>query len=228
MEPQILVNEVYPNPETGSEWVELIVTEKIAEDFSIEDYTIFDSYHQIYRFSDDEQFLNQLLVVEVSGLNNDQDSVIIKNATGNIIDSFSYTETEKGLSWAREIDSSIFSLSEASCNLVNPLITPAPTEEPNPTISPTATPTPTLSTIPTANPTNPAPSPKKTKKYHYYDLSKIKLESQDKIFENRTGRLVFFGKKQGQAEVLGAIIGSSLIILSALFLIYAKVKSKHH
>jgi hypothetical protein len=235
MEAQILINEVYPNPETGSEWVELIANEEVNEDYSLENYTIFDSYHQIYKFSDEDRFIDQLLAVELSGLNNDQDSVVLKDAQGNILDSFSYTKTEKGKSWARELDSNIFSLNEASRNSVNPPITPTPSAEPSVSVSPSLDITPTTITIApiqtltqTPTPINSISPPKETKKYHYYDLQKIKLESQEKTFENRTGRLFFFGKKQGQAELVNAIIGSSLIILSALFLIYAKIKNKHH
>jgi hypothetical protein len=235
VEPQILINEIYPNPETGSEWVELIVIEEIAEDFSLEAYTIFDSYHQIYKFSDKDKFIDQLLVVELSGLNNDQDSVVLKDAHGNILDSFSYIKTEKGKSWAREIDSNIFSLNEASRNSVNPPITATPSAEPSASVSTSLNITPTTITIAPIQTLTKTPTPinsiypsKETRKYHYHDLQKIKLESQEKTFENRTGRLFFFGKKQGQAELVDAIIGSSLIILSSLFLIYAKIKNKYH
>lgn len=227
---QILINEVYPNPESGSEWIEFITTEELAEDFSLINYTIFDSYHQIYKFSGDEEFNEQILVVEISGLNNDTDSVVFKDAEGNVLNSFTYTETSKGLSWAREINSDIFSIGQASPNAINPTLTPSPSPTVEVTLAttPSTTSTPTGTIIPTVTPTDVSPTPKINKEYHNYDLSKIKLKSQEKTFTDRAGQLAILAEEQGQAEILSAIIGSSLIIVSALFLIYVKVKSQHH
>jgi hypothetical protein len=247
----IYINEIHPNPETGNEWIELWIDgdANTINDFSLNNYTIFDSTRQIYKFSN-EQFLNQLLVVEVSGLNNDLDSVILKDETGNILDSFSYTTTQKGLSFAREIGSNNFILNEASRNQINPRNTPAPT---NLEISPTASPS-TIQTSTSPSPTqipqirtssqptiilkNPSPSqttktinleePDISPTYRPYDLSKINLKSEQKYFKERQTRLVFLGKNLKQTEIQNAIIGSSLIILSSIFLIYVKVKSKHN
>ncbi len=222
---EILINEIYPNPESGSEWIEFLAIGQIDENLSLSNYTIFDSYHQIYKFSD-EKFTDQILVIEVSGLNNDQDSVILKDSSGAVLDSFSYSETQKGLSWSREPETENFILSETSKNLINPEITPTPTTSPTPTTTPTPTSTPTETT--TENPaTTPSPTVyQQTKKSYKYDLNNIKLQIEEKPFSNRKTRLVFLGKTEGKTEILNAIIGSSLIILSSLFLIYVKIKAK--
>ena len=235
MQAQIIINEIHPNPDSGSEWIELLlITEETDGSFSLTNFTIFDSARQIYKFTN-EQFINKLLVIEVSGLNNDTDSVILKNELGNILDSFTYNQSEKGLSWSRENISNTFILTAPSRNLENLHITP--TQTPTPTLTLTATitftPTPTPTLTPTTNPTpinnlvTTTPQ-KEIRQLTSYDLSKIKLNSQDKEMPERELRLVFIGKQIGQAEIINAIIGSFLIILSSIFLIYVKIKNKHH
>lgn len=243
----IYISEIHPNPETGSEWIELSTSEPMDNNLNLANYSIFDSYHQIHKFTN-EQFSNRLLVVELSGLNNDQDSVILKNENGEIIDSFKYTTTQKGLSFARDEMSDTFTIEVASKNQVNPSESPTPSLEPSPTITPTSSPTTVkASPTPSEKPISLEPSisitntsaivdTNQTKttnqniktKYHDYDLNQIKLKTEDKSFTERLTRLVFLGKNQGQAEIINAIIGSSLIILSSLFLIYAKFKKKRN
>lgn len=233
MEPQILINEVYPNPDSGSEWIELLlIAEKADESFNLENFTIFDNTRQIYKFTN-EQFINKLLVIEVNGLNNDTDSVTLKNESGNILNSFTYEQSEKGLSWSRENNSNTFILANPSRNLANPYISPVQTLTPILTPTPTFISTPTPTQTPTASPT-PINTPtattpqKETQQITNYDLNKIKLNNHDKEMQKRELRLVFIGKQIEQTEIINAIIGSFLIILSSIFLIYVKIKNKHH
>lgn len=237
MESQILINEVHPNPDSGVEWIELLlITEKTDENFNLTNFTIFDSTRQIYKFNN-EQFINQILVIEVSGLNNDADSIILKNEFGTIIDSFTYNQSEKGLSWSRENNSNIFILTASSRNIKNPYITPTPTLTPTAiTFTPTFTPTPTISLIPSNTPTNITPQKKNQEFikneikqiFRSYDLAKIKLNIEDKEIIKKESRLVFISKEMEQAWIINAIIGSFLLILGACFLIYVKIKNKHH
>lgn len=232
---EILINEIHPNPESGSEWIEFLSKEEVDENLSLDGYTIFDSYHQIYKFSN-EEFIDQILVVEVSGLNNDNDSVILKDSSNIILDSFNYATTQKGLSWSREIEANSFILSTASKNLANLTttseITQTTTISPTLTITPTPTATIAASLTPSTtltihSPTfTPATLNQKIKKPYKYDLDNTKLKIEEKAFANRETRLVVLGKTQGKAEILNAIIGSSLIILSSFFLIYVKIKGK--
>ena len=101
MSDKILINEVYPNPESGSEWIELYTDQEPNIEFSLANFTLSDSVRQIYKFTN-EKFINQLLVIEVTGLNNDTDSVVLKDNDGNILDAFTYEHTEKGLSCKAE------------------------------------------------------------------------------------------------------------------------------
>jgi hypothetical protein len=231
----IFINEIHPNQESGSEWVELILVGDEAN-VNLLNYTIFDSARQIFKFSN-EQFSNQLLVVELTGLNNDQDSVILKDNLGNVLDSFSYTSTTKGLSWAKNPNSTEFTLSEPTRGQPNLVPTPSPT--PSPTITPTQAP----SSSPTANPSGtPNPtvssaeknttqtttnSPVKKIQYPYYRLDKVQLQPVQIDREERLSRLVFLGQKTATTELKNAIIGSFLLILGASYLLYAKFKKNH-
>ena len=237
MEAQILINEIHPSPTSGSEWIELWLTNE-TEAISLEGFSIFDNTRQIYEFTN-EHFINQLLVIELSGLNNDGDSVILKNTENETLDSFTYDKTEKGLSWSRCEPNNTFILTSPSRNLINPTITNSPTPIATPTVNLTPTLTPTLTQIITNSPTpaitpNTKPSEKPllnagTKELHQkYDLSKIKLNDIDEKTQERTLRLVFIGEQLGQTEIMNVIIGSFLIILSASFLLYVKIKNKHH
>lgn len=243
MAAQIIINEIHPNQESGSEWIELRLTDETAS-ISLENFSIFDNTRQIYKFTN-EQFVNQLLVVELSGLNNDTDSVVLKNAKNEILDSFTYEKSEKGLSWSRDELSHTFILTSPSRNLSNPIVTNSPTPtvvslaSPTPTPTPTPTPplsTPTQTTINDQKPTNISnTNPLKTRSktsntkqiFKEYDLEKIKLNTIDKEIQKKQLRLVFIGEQVGQAEIVNAIIGSFLIILSALLLLYVKIKNKH-
>lgn len=241
MSQSIFINEVFPNPESGSEWIEFYTSEENSNGLSLSNYTIFDSYHQIYKFSN-EKFIDHLLVVEVSGLNNDQDSVSLKDETGNTIDSFQYVVTQKGLSFAKNLKTEIFTIDNPSRNQINPSIniTPTLTQNPNPTTiaSSTNEKQTSLSTTPTSEPTNTKTQttsavsnhtnaiPNLPYKYHQYDLSKVILITRENKFQERLTRLVFLGENQERWKIINAIIGSSLIILSSLFLIYVKIKKR--
>lgn len=244
MPAQIVINEIHPNPDSGNEWIELLlISEEVEEYYNLENFTVFDRTRQIYKFSN-EQFNNQLLTIEVSGLNNDTDAVILKDKLGNIIDSFTYDKTEKGLSWSKKLIDNIFILTSPSRNSENLDVTPTLTTTPPLTITPT--PTPTLVQILTQTPTvspvlvntvvkttlqkeiQQSADDKIEQIYKTYDLNKIKLESHDQKINQREVRLVFIGKRIEQTEIINAIIGSFLIILSSVLFVYVKIKNQHH
>ncbi len=244
MSATILINEAHPNPESGNEWIELYITQEPAEEFSLNNFTLFDSARQIYKFTN-QQFINQILVVEVSGLNNDSDSVILKNSNSEILDALTYDKTEKGLSWSRNLTDNTFALTAPSRNLINPTPTPTttPTLTPTATSTPTITPTTTAVPIPTSTPkitsvsnsnnltsvqTTTMTASNKSVVRHLIDLDKIKLSSHDKSYLNRNLRLVFLNESLERNLIINAIIGSSLIILASLILIYGKIKNHQH
>lgn len=226
MSSQIIINEVHPNQESGNEWVEFLATETLPDDFSLNEYTIFDNSKQIYKFTT-EKFINQILVVELSGLNNDSDSVILKNNNGEIIDSFTYSKTEKGLSWFRA-ENGNFLLGESSKNQNNPTPTQSPSPTTTPSDNPSTSPSPSQSPSLALLSNSPTPSISQAKinirPQYVYDLKKVKLEATESSLAKRNNRLVILSDTEGQREFVNAIIGSSLIILSAIFIIYVKFR----
>lgn len=230
----ILISEIHPNQESGSEWVEFYITPEPAEDFSLNNFTIFDNLRQIYKFTN-EKFVNQLLVVEVSGLNNDTDSVILKDDNGEILDTFTYDKTEKGLSWSRNFADNTFALTAPSRNLMNPsptpTVTPSLTATPT-TLTPTATVTVATTTITTelnenTDVTDSTSITTNTVTQNLINLDKIKLSSRDQNQQNRNLRLVFLGELPERNLIINAIIGSFLIILASMIFIYGKIKNQY-
>lgn len=224
---QLLISEVYPNPDTGNEWIELLLINPENELVKLLNFTFFDSSREIFKFSN-EQFIDQLLVVEVTGLNNDQDSVILKDNLGNIIDSHHYSSTQKGLSWSRNSSSNEFLLTNPSRNLINPVPISTPTSTLTPKPSPIYSISPSISQ-PTSNQTqikndNKNASQVKITQYPYYDLDNIQLQAIEMERERRLSKLVLVGQKNSTGEFRNAIIGSLLLILGALSLLYAKFK----
>lgn len=230
----LLINEVHPNQNSGSEWIELFCEETNAD---LSTYSIYDAVRKIYQLSD-ESCSDDLLVIEVSGLNNDQDSVIVKQDNGEIIDSFSYQSSEKGLSWSRQVDSS-FVLSSPSRGANNPAVIEA---EPNtsPTPSTSTTPTPSVNLTPTSSPTNSptstngptvsiSPTAIKTNFELPYTATSINLQATDTAAIKRDSRLVILGQHPPERQqILGVIMASCLMLFSAIYLLYVKKKSSSH
>ncbi len=225
---KIVINEIYPNPDSGNEWIELLLIGTVTENFNLNNYTISDNSRQIYKFTN-EQFINQLLVIELNGLNNDGDSVILKDSNANTLDSFSYQSTEKGWSWSRQVDDT-FVLTKPSQNQINETKTLSPSPVPTSSIT-TPNPSPTLKQnveLPFKAQISLTIQPSLTPKQYHYDVSKIKLANASTSATKRLTRLVLVSNDQGQIEIFNAIIGSSLIILSAVFLVYVKFKFRNN
>lgn len=222
---QIRINEIHPNPESESEWVELYLEENEEDQtLSLENYSLEDSYHQIYLFSDELFNENNLLTIEVSGLNNDEDQVILKDSNEEIIDQFSYTKTEKGQSWSWSESLTTFQLTTSSKNKINPELSPTPTET---VITPTATTTPETTITPDIKKSNNTANTEKKAyqpDYQNYVPSKIKLETDPNPFLERETRMVFLQEKEDKKLIINAIMGGSLISISAYYLLYVRIK----
>lgn len=149
----LIINEVFPNPLTGSEWVEIIyLSEDQDNPPDYLNFTISDDKKVLYTFQGDEVWSDNFLVIELSGLNNDQDSVTLQDDESNIIDQMSYTSTEKGLSWSRtNSDQAVFELAEATANYPNINFTVPVSPNPSPTVTNSVSPT--INPQPSANPT---------------------------------------------------------------------------
>ena len=222
---QIKINEIHPNPESGPEWIELYFEENEENQTSdIENYSLEDSYHQIYLFSDEVFDENNLLMIEVSGLNNDEDQVVLKDSNEKIIDQFSYTKTEKGLSWSWSESLTTFQLTTSSKNEINPELSLTPTEA---VITPTATTTPETIITPDIKKINKTTNTEETAykpDYQNYIPSKIKLKTDPNPFLERKTRMVFLQEREDKKLIINAIIGGSLISISAYYLLYVRIK----
>jgi hypothetical protein len=170
--PLVSINEVFPAPGSGNEWIELYnpgATEIDISKWTAEDQLTTPSI--ITTFADGTKLAaHGFLVFEVSNkLNNGADGVTLKNSTGQIIDQMSYTSSQTEISWARQPDGTgLFALVAPSRGGTNPVPSPSPTPTPSPSPSPTLTPSQSPSPTPTPTPTaslnptpssNPSPSP---------------------------------------------------------------------
>ncbi|MFH2118740.1 MAG: lamin tail domain-containing protein [Candidatus Paceibacterota bacterium] len=102
---QIVINEVYPNPEADEEeWVELYNPSE--ETFNLANWELWDELSipsKIYAFTSEDELESQaFLVIPLHNkLNNSGDAVVLKDATGQEIDRLTYPSSTKGTSWAK-------------------------------------------------------------------------------------------------------------------------------
>ncbi|HEX9817831.1 MAG TPA: lamin tail domain-containing protein [Patescibacteria group bacterium] len=133
---QVIINEVYPNPNTGEEeWVELYNRgEEMVELTGWELWDQLSTPSRAHEFVESTQLAGQeFLVINLSNkLNNGGDIVVLKDGDGQKIDQFEYTSSSKGKSWARNPESptEIF-LTEPSQGKTNP--SPIPDSDPSAT-----------------------------------------------------------------------------------------------
>jgi hypothetical protein len=145
---QIIINEVFPAPEQGNEWIELYNSSD--QEIDLNDWLLEDmlSSPSIIAHIQNQTILSQsFLTIELTSakLNNSADGVILKNSVAEVIDQMSYESSEAGLSWSKN-DSSIFELAQPTKNTANvfpsPSISPILSPSPSPTINPSPSPTP--------------------------------------------------------------------------------------
>jgi len=133
---QVIINEIYPNPNTGEdEWVELYNPDTQAIDLL--DWKLWDlesSPGIAYDFA-------QSIMLESHGffvlslhniLNNTGDTLLLKNPQDELIDTFGYTSSAKGFSWARN-PGNFATLFQASPTKGETNLAPTPTPTPTPT-----------------------------------------------------------------------------------------------
>lgn len=149
----VTINEVFPNPDSGAEWVELACSDEALQNhLDLTDYSLHDAVHTLVTLNG-VHCTQSFFVVEVTGLNNDGDSVILYDAMSQKIDEMSYATSLKGQSWLRLLNSEttfILGLPSKGQENIFPTATPTPT----PTLQPTPTyaPTLTVTTIPSPPP----------------------------------------------------------------------------
>ena len=153
---QVLINEVMANPTEGEEKVELTIDPNSNIDqIDLENWSLWDELSQpssLHQFESIQLIKSQFLVIEINGkLNNDGDSVTLKNSVGEVISKFTYAQTEKGVSFCRlptDFDpfSQNFIAGTPSFGQANPV----PSSTPSTALSPASSPLPLVNTTPTA------------------------------------------------------------------------------
>jgi len=156
---QVVINEVMPAPGSGNDWIEL----KNISDLNVNltGWTIEDSNSLLDltpSLSGQILTASNYIVVEASNrLNNSGDQVKLRNAFGEFIDLFSYSQSVTDTSWSRTPDGTgELQLTAPSRGATNSSVLQS-----TPTPNPSASPTPTVSTIPSPTPMvspNPLPS----------------------------------------------------------------------
>ena len=151
----VVINEAFPNPSGTDrtepiEFIELYNTGNELIDLT--GYTLQD---KVKTFTLSGMTINPLgyLALRKSqtgiGLNNDGDTVTLKDANQVVMDNFSFSDTIEDKSWSRIPDGAGewtegTEPSEGSANVtLSPSPTPTPTPTPIPTVSPTPKPSPT-------------------------------------------------------------------------------------
>jgi hypothetical protein len=97
------LNEIMPNPESGSEWVELTGVDLDAA-IPLQGITLYDATGKIATIATGTLDLTTPFIritLSSSRLNNDGDTVSIHAPTGELMDGLTYTYSEKGNSWIR-------------------------------------------------------------------------------------------------------------------------------
>lgn len=98
----IIISEIFPNPDTGEEWIELYNFGE--EEINLQNWKIKDISSTLKSFYDNTIEPSSYLIIEGNdlpiSLNNSGDTVSLYDSNTSLIDKVNYSETEKDLSWA--------------------------------------------------------------------------------------------------------------------------------
>ncbi len=237
----IVINEVFPNPSgdssEASEFIELYNTdENEAVDISG------------YQLEESKTYTIENVIIEPHGfvsftradtglaLNNSGDTISLRDAEGEILDSFTFDEIDEDVSWSRYPDGlGEFVLTEtrtpSSANSEPPTPTPTPTTIlPTPSNSPTFMPSSTVTSTPTMKETpTPTRKPESTppiredtrSPFYKDDLSQISednvLSESDETGSDNYGN----GRKTPLPSIL-LVIGGLMFVGVAFYLKFFK------
>jgi hypothetical protein len=147
----IYLSELYVNTNPGEhEWVELYNDNRYA--VQLNNWKVRDASDQIIAIIHMSLDAYRYGVVELTSdkMNNTNEQVFLLNSSGEVVDHFTYSDSEKGISWGRSTSSfSTWCLQNASRNAYNSSCIPQSTLTPTPTGDLTNTPTPTKTRTPT-------------------------------------------------------------------------------
>lgn len=230
---QIIINEVFPAPKQGNEWIELYNPSN--QEIDLEGWWLEDQLSSptiIARIENEALPSLDYLVIELSSakLNNSADGVVLKNPQAEIIDQMSYQKSESDLSWARN-NSGIFELVFPTQNSIN--IFPSPSPSPSPSSSPKPSPaTPPIKTDPKINESNPTlttpetlPTPPVPPSLPYLPRQLVlSFDSTISATPNKLTRITT--KKPPKEALLSVILGGSWLLFSSSWKIHEKISQQ--
>ena len=138
----MVINEVQANPQQDDEWVELYAFPESpaasgSGSIALSGWSLWELVKKpaiLHTFKQETITTGEVLVVPVSGLNNGQDGVVLKDYRNQESDRFEYQQTNKATTWSRLPDGTgQFVQAKPSKNALNSLINPI-----NPTPTPEA------------------------------------------------------------------------------------------
>lgn len=102
------LNELMPQPEGENEWIEIVLMGTGNEQFvSLQGVQLHDAMGKIFTYASgtmsDTAFFFRIFL-PLARLNNGGDTLTLRDPTGQIIDVFSYSSSQKGKTWARYPD----------------------------------------------------------------------------------------------------------------------------
>lgn len=147
----IYLSELYVNTNPGEhEWIELYNDNRYA--VQLNNWKVRDASDQIIATIHMSLDAYRYGVVELTSdkMNNTDEQIFLLNSSGEVVDHFTYSDSEKGISWGRSTSNfSAWCLQNASRNAYNFSCIPQSTLTPTPIDDLTNTPTPTKTRTPT-------------------------------------------------------------------------------
>jgi hypothetical protein len=233
---QVVINEVYPNPNTGEEeWVELYNSgQETVELAGWELWDQLSTLSKAYSFGTEVELASQeFLVISLTNkLNNGGDTVILQDASGGEIDLFEYTSSSKGKSWARNpLDFAEIFETEPTKGETNPEPEPKPTPTPIPSPTSTLPPPTTATAIPSSQTTATSHEPSPTvlgavASEFTYPLTVLKPKlTYDKKTSWTQDHIAFLSPPALEKGALSVIMGGLLLLIPGLFYVKNRQQS---
>lgn len=228
VEAQVIINEVFPAPEQGSEWIELYNPN--SQEVELDGWWLEDQLSSptvVARLENEILLAQNFLVIELSSakLNNSADGVVLKNSQAEVIDQMSYKSSRAGFSWSKNT-AGFFELTLPTKNMINIFPSPSPTIAPSPTPTSSPTPTPNITKskpTPTTNKTTPA-SPTPPPPPHSTSQPILSFDSTISATQNKLTNIVT--QKLPKTALLSVILGGSWLLFSSSWKIHEKISQQ--
>lgn len=224
---EVVINELLPNPSSGSDWVEIYNFG--SETVDVSGWYLQDTTSKIFEIQTATMSSSNLMVFDVSNrLNKEADAVYLYSKSGEEIDSYSYNyDPGTDVSFGKVPDGGVWGIctlitkgTSNNCHLPAqaPTSTPTPTtHNPDPTNTPTPTPssvlTPTFTPTPTKKPT---PTLTPTPEIEPSPSEEILVGTEDlstPTINNEQGQVLGVESKNNNSKLPLIFIGLGLLLI---------------